>query len=150
MNLNWSGQERIPAPKATVWAFINDPEQIASCLPEVRETKIIDAKNFEATVAVAIGPVRGKLKFKIALQTRADGNHLDMRINGGGLGSVVDLIAGADLTAEGDAATVLDWQATASMRGPIATMGGRTVDSQAHRVIGETFANVKKRLSAQG
>jgi uncharacterized protein len=147
MDLQWSGQERITADKATVWSFINDPAKVASCLPDVQATNVIDAHNFEATVGVALGPVRGKLKFKVALQPAADGNHLDMKISGGGLGSVVDLVAGADLSADGDSVTVLNWKGTASLRGPIATAGGRVVDSQARKVIETTFENVRKRLS---
>ncbi len=147
MDLQWSGQERITADKATVWSFINDPAKVASCLPDVQATNVIDAHNFEATVGVALGPVRGKLKFKVALQPAADGNHLDMKINGGGLGSVVDLVAGADLSAGGDSVTVLNWKGTASLRGPIATVGGRVVDAQARKVIETTFENVRKRLS---
>jgi uncharacterized protein len=150
MNLEWSGQERIAASKATVWNFINDPAKIAACLPEVRETSIIDTHTFDATVGVALGPVRGKFKFRVVLEPRADGNHMDMKINGGGLGSVVDLVAGADLAADGDATTTLDWKGTASLRGPVATVGGRVVDTQAHRVISETFENVKNRLSSGG
>jgi carbon monoxide dehydrogenase subunit G len=146
MNLEWSGQERIAAPKAAVWSFINDPAKIASCLPEVRETEIHDAHNFDATVGVSVGPVRGKFKFKIALEPGADGNHMDMEISGGGLGSVVDLVAGADLSSDGDNTTILDWKGTASMRGSIATVGGRVIDAQAHRVISTTFENVKNRL----
>ena len=71
-----------------------------------------------------------------------------MKISGGGLGSVVDLLAGADLTANGDAATTLNWKATAWLRGPVATVGGRVLDNQAHRVIETTFENVRKHLSA--
>ena len=44
-------------------------------------------------------------------------------------------------------ATILDWKGTASMRGPVATVGGRVLDTQAHRVISTTFENVKNRLS---
>ena len=36
------------------------------------------------------------------------------------------------------------------MRGPIATVGGRVLDTQAHRVISTTFENVKKHLSSSG
>jgi carbon monoxide dehydrogenase subunit G len=91
--------------------------------------------------------VRGKFKFKIVLEPRADQNHLDMKINGGGLGSVIDLVAGADIAADGNTNTILDWKGAASMRGPIATIGGRVIDAQANRVISTTFENVKNRLS---
>ncbi len=147
MNLSWSGQERISADKATVWNFINDPAKIAACLPDVQSTSIIDAHRFNATVGVAAGPVRGKFTFKIVLEPSADGNHMDMKISGGGLGSVVDLVAGADLTTDGGTTTILDWKGTASLRGPIATIGGRAVETQAQRVIATTFENVKNRLS---
>jgi carbon monoxide dehydrogenase subunit G len=132
-----------------VWAFINDPAKIASCLPDVQQTNVIDAHSFDATVGVALGPVRGKFKFKIALQP-STGDHMDMKINGGGLGSVIDLVAGADLTPESDALTILDWKGTASLRGPIATVGGRVVDAQARKVISTTFENVRTRLSGTG
>jgi uncharacterized protein len=147
VNLTWDGEEIIPAPKATVWTFINDPEKIAGCLPDVESSKVSGPNSFAAVVRVALGPVRGKFNFKIALVPRADGNHMDLKVNGGGLGSVVDMVAGADLTATGDSSTTLKWHGDASVRGPAATVGGRVLDTQAHRVIATTFENVKKQLS---
>ena len=147
MNLEWSGQEKIPAAKEIVWTFVNDPAKIASCLPDLLESNVQDAHNFDATVKVAVGPVRGKFKFKIALEPQPDNSHMNMKISGGGLGSVVDLLAGAEIKDNGDSTTTLDWKGTATMRGPVATIGGRVLDSQAHRVISETFANVKTKLT---
>jgi len=149
MDLQWNGQERIAASKDAVWSFINDPAKIASCLPDVQSTQVIDAHTFNATVGVALGPVRGKFQFKIALEPDAGGSHMDMKISGGGLGSVVDLVAGADLSTDGDT-TILDWKGTASLRGPIATIGGRVVDAQSKKVIETTFENVRKQLSGSG
>ena len=106
-----------------------------------------DSRNFDATVRVAVGPVRGKFKFKVQLEPQADGKHLVLKISGGGFGSVVDLNANATLTDNGDATTTLDWSASATMRGPVATVGGRVLDSQAQRVISSTFANVKAKLT---
>jgi uncharacterized protein len=147
MNLSWNGSEEIPAGKDAVWAFINDPAKIATCLPDVQSTTIRDAHSFDATVRVALGPVRGKFTFKIGLEPASDGNHMDMKVSGGGLGSVVDMVAGADLVPNGDASTSLNWKGTAEIRGPAATVGGRVLDAQAHRVISTTFENVKKSLS---
>ncbi len=148
MNLEYEGREEIPAPKARVWAFITDPGSIASCMPDVISSNVVDGRTFDATVKVAVGPVRGKFTFHVTLEPGADGAHLGMRISGGGFGSVVDLLAGADVAADGDARTVLDWRGKATMRGPVATAGGRVLDAQANRVISTTFANVKTRLTA--
>jgi carbon monoxide dehydrogenase subunit G len=150
VNLHYSGQEIVPAPKAKVWAFISDPASVASCMPDVIETTVVDATHFETKVKIAVGPVRGSFTFKVALDPQPGGDRMNMTISGGGFGSVVDLTAGADIKDNGDGSTTLDWTGDASMRGPVATIGGRVLDAQAQRVISTTFANVKARVGATG
>jgi uncharacterized protein len=147
MKLEYNGSEQVPLGKDAVWAFINDPQKVASCLPDVQEVIVHDPKNFDAIVSVGLGPVRGKFKFKITLEPQPDGNRMNVRINGGGFGSVVDLLAGADLKDNGDSTTTLDWSGAATMRGPVATVGGRVLDAQAQKLIAGTFANVKTRMA---
>ena len=146
MNLQFDGQEHIGRPKVEVWRFINDPANIAAALPDVLEYHVRDEHSFDAIVQVAVGPVRGKFKFAIALQPQTGGDRMNLQISGGGFGSVVDLLAEADVRAGEDASTILDWRGTATMRGPVATIGGRVLDAQARRVISTTFANIKERL----
>ena len=147
MKLEYNGSEQVPLGKSEVWTFINDPEKVASCLPDVQEVIVHSPQNFDAIVNIGLGPVRGKFKFKITLEPQEDGNRMNVRINGGGFGSVVDLLAGADLKDNGDSTTTLDWSGEATMRGPIATVGGRVLDSQAQKLIAGTFANVKIRMA---
>lgn len=149
MNLEYRGTETIPASKDAVWAFINDPASIASCMPDVLSSTVIDPHTFDAVVGVAVGPVRGKFTFHVTLEPQPDEKRLNMKISGGGFGSVVDLTAGADLTTT-NGVTTLDWTGAADMRGPVATVGGRVLDTQAKRVITTTFANVKARLTPPG
>ena len=112
------------------------------------DSNVYDDRHFDATVQVAVGPVRGKFKFKIELLPQPGGEHMDLKISGGGFGSVVDLLAGADIKDNGNGTTLLDWQGNATMRGPVATVGGRVLDAQAQRVISTTFANVKNGVMA--
>jgi uncharacterized protein len=147
VNLQYSGHEDIPVAKDAVWAFISDPASVASCMPDLLESKIVDARTFDAVVRVAVGPVRGKFAFHIELEPQPGGDRMNMRMTGGGLGSVVDLVAGSDVAAV-PGGTTLDWTATATMRGPVATIGGRVIDAQAKRIITATFENVKTRLTA--
>jgi len=147
VNLEYGGRERIDADRDTVWAFVNDPAKIAGCMPDVLESHVVDEHTFDAVVQVAVGPVRGKFKFHVVLVPQPGGEHMDLKISGGGFGSVVDLNAGADVSVQ-DGATVLDWKGVAAMRGPLAAVGGRVIDAQAKRVITTTFANVKTQLGA--
>ncbi len=116
----------------------------------VTESTVVDDTHVDAKVKVAVGPVRGSFTFKIALDPQPGENRMNMKISGGGFGSVVDVTAGADLSDNGDATTTLAWSADASMRGPVATIGGRVLDAQAQRIIASTFSNVKTRLAATG
>jgi uncharacterized protein len=146
VKLQYSGQEQIAADGDTVWAFVNDPHKVGACLPEVISVTVHDPTHFDAVVRVGVGPVRGKFNFKFELQPDATARRMKMKIAGGGLGSALDLTAGADLVAAGERATLLNWSGEAVMRGPVAAVGGRVIDAQAHKLIAQTFANVRDRI----
>ncbi len=148
MNLEWHGHEEVGTTKARLWAFINDPKSVAGCMPDLVESTVEDDRHFEAIVSVGVGPVRGKFKLKIELEPEPSGDRMNMKISGGGLGSVVDLLAGADIKDNGDSTTSLDWSGTATMRGKIASLAGRVIDAQAQRVITTTFANMKAQCTS--
>lgn len=147
MNLQYTGEEQIPADRATVWSFVNDPERIGRCLPDVQTLTVHDPRRFDAVVGVALGPVRGKFKFKFELQPDEAAQRMNMKITGGGFGSAVDLTAGADILPGEGTSTVLRWDGSAVMRGPVAAVGGRVLDAQAKKLITQTFANVRQQLT---
>jgi carbon monoxide dehydrogenase subunit G len=148
MNLQYNGEETITADKATVWAFINDPEQVGRCLPDVVDVTVHDPTHFDVVAKVGVGPVRGKFKFKFELIPDSAGSRMDMKISGGGFGSALDLTAGADVVEARPGTTKLNWSGQAVARGPVASVGGRVLDAQAQKLITQTFANVRERLSA--
>ena len=147
MNLQYEGREDIPADPAAVWAFVNDPEKVGHCLPEVIQVTVRDPTHFDAIVGVGLGPVRGKFTFKFELQPDQTARRMNMKIAGGGLGSAVDLTAGAEIVQAGPG-TTLNWSGSAVMRGPVAAVGGRVLDAQAKKLIAQTFANVRAKLSS--
>jgi carbon monoxide dehydrogenase subunit G len=149
VNLEYKGQERITADPAVVWAFVNDPDKVGHCLPDVKDVTVHDPTHFDAVVGVGVGPVRGKFKFKFELQPDEAARRMNMKITGGGFGSAVDLTAGADIVPAPDSGTLLNWNGAAVMRGPVASVGGRVLDAQAQKLIAQTFANVREKLSGQ-
>lgn len=148
MNLQYSGEERIPVGLDTVWTFVTDPEKVGRCFPEVIDVKVQDATHFESVVNVGVGPVRGKFKLKVELLAASSKRRIDMKMAGGGFGSTVDLTAGADLVDAGDGTTLLKWSGQAEARGPIAAVGGRVLDAQAQKLIAQAFGNVRQQLTA--
>ena len=148
MKLQQSGEEKIPASHAAVWAFVTDPERVGRCLPDVIDVTVHDPTHFDAVVRVGVGPVRGNFKFKLELVPDQSGRRIDMKISGGGFGSAVDMTAGADLVDAGGGATLLKWSGEAVARGPIAAVGGRVLDAQAQKLIAQAFGNVRQQLTA--
>jgi carbon monoxide dehydrogenase subunit G len=148
VNLEYSGEERIPANPDTVWAFVTDPDKVGHSMPEVQEVAVQDPTHVDTVVRVAVGPVRGKFKLKVELQPDAPARRINMKISGGGFGSAIDLTAGADVVDAGNGATLLKWTGQAVARGPVAAVGGRVLDAQAKKLIEQAFANVRRQLSA--
>jgi uncharacterized protein len=147
VNLQYTGEEKIPAGLDAVWAFVIDPEKVGHCFPDVVDVMVQDPTHFEAVVKVGVGPVRGKFKVKVELLPADSKRRLDMTMACGGFGSTVDLKAGADLIDAGDGATLLKWSGQAEARGPIAAVGGRVLDAQAEKLIAQAFANVRQQLT---
>jgi uncharacterized protein len=147
MNLQYTGEEKIPAGLDTVWAFVTDPEKVGRCFPDVVDVTVQDATHFESIVKVGVGPVRGKFKMKVELVPGDSKRRIDMKISGGGFGSTVDLKSGADLVDGGDGTTLLKWSGQAEARGPIAAVGGRVLDAQAEKLIAQAFGNVRQHLT---
>ena len=148
MNLQHTGEERIPAGLDRVWMFVSDPEKVGRCFPDVVDLTVQDATHFDAVVKVGVGPVRGKFKFKVELVPAPSKRRIDMKMSGGGFGSTVDLTSGADLVDGGDGTTLLKWSGQAEARGPIAAVGGRVLDAQASKLIAQAFGNVRQQLTA--
>jgi carbon monoxide dehydrogenase subunit G len=150
VNLQYAGEETIAADTSTVWKAITDPGWVGRCLPDVVDVTVHDPTHFDAITQVAVGPVRGRFKFKFELLPGATGDRMDMKITGGGFGSAIDLLAGADIRDAGGGTTKLNWSGHAVARGPVAAVGGRVLDAQAQKLIAQTFANVRERLSGGG
>ena len=85
---------------------------------------------------------------KVELLPAPSKRRLDMKMSGGGFGSTVDLMSGADLVDAGDGTTLLKWSGQAEARGPIAAVGGRVLDAQAQKLIAQAFGNVRQQLTA--
>ncbi len=55
-------------PPQSVWTFLTDPYQVASCLPGATITEKIDDRTYTGTMTVKIGPVLANYKGKIRFE----------------------------------------------------------------------------------
>jgi uncharacterized protein len=58
----------IKAPPEAVWAFLIDPQRVASCLPGAAIGEQLDAKTYTGTMTVKVGPVSSSYKGKVIFE----------------------------------------------------------------------------------
>ena len=124
MQMQFSGQEQVQAPPAVVWAFVKDPQRVAACLPGVQDVRVVGPGELEVGVPLQAGLLRGTLRARVFITPDEAAGKVGVRITGGGLGSQLEVQAGADIVNLGTGATRLDWHGTATLGGPLAKLGG--------------------------
>ncbi len=142
-----SGEFRIPAARERVWEALNDPEILRESIPGCQELEKVSETEFAARVMVKVGPVRAPFKGKVALSELEPPS--GYKISGEGQGGAAGFARGeADVRlTEANGATLLSYEARATVGGKIAQVGQRLLDSTARKLSGEFFGNFSERLA---
>jgi carbon monoxide dehydrogenase subunit G len=62
------GRFEVTAPRERVWRSITDPALMAGCIPGCEAIEPIDARNYRATVLVAVGPIKARFNLVVELK----------------------------------------------------------------------------------
>lgn len=144
--MEMTGEYRIAAPRAEVWAALNDEDVLKICIPGCQEITRTSDTELTAKVVQKIGPV--KAKFEGAIELLNITPPVSYTIQGEGQGGVAGFAKGsADVSLEEDGAeTVLRYQAKAQVGGKLARLGSRLIDATAKKVAGQFFENFHNHL----
>lgn len=148
MQMQFSGQEQVQAPPAVVWAFMQDPQRVAACLPGVQDVQVVGPGELEVTVPLQAGLLRGHLKARVQIVPDEAAGQVQVRIQGGGLGSTLAVSARANVVDTGDGQTRLDWQGAAELGGPLAKLGGKAMEPRVQGLISRTFRNMSAQIAS--
>jgi hypothetical protein len=137
--MDMSGERRIAASRATVWAALNDPEILRQCIPGCETLEMQSPTEMTARVKLQIGPVRATFNGKVRL--------LDLdppksyRITGEGSGGVAGYAKGGANVALSDdgGGTLMRYDVKADVGGKLAQLGGRLIDSTSKKLADEFF-----------
>ena len=105
--MDMSGERRIPAPRETVWAALNDAAVLKASIPGCETLEKLSDTELKATASVKIGPIAARFAGKVNLLDLDPPN--GYRIEGEGQGGVAGFAkGGATVTlAEAGGETVL-------------------------------------------
>ncbi len=137
--MDMNDSQRIEAPRAVVWAALNDTEVLKSAIPGCESIEMTGENEMEARVVLKIGPVKATFLGKVTLSNIDPPN--GYTISGEGQGGVAGHArGGADVRLEADGeATILYYTVKAEVGGKIAQLGSRLIDSTAKKLAGEFF-----------
>ncbi|MBP6010755.1 MAG: carbon monoxide dehydrogenase subunit G [Alphaproteobacteria bacterium] len=137
--MDMSGEYKIAAPRARVWAALNDPAILRQAIPGCEELNKLSDTELEATAKAKIGPVSARFKGKVVLSNLnpPEGYTLTGEGSGGAAGFAKGE-ATVTLVEDGDA-TILRYVVKAAIGGKLAQLGQRLVDGAAKKMADEFF-----------
>ncbi len=148
MAMTMTGEVTLPAERDAVWAALNDPDVLKTCIPGCQELTKVSDTEFEAVAKVSVGPVKATFKGRISLQD-IDPPHA-YTIRGEGQGGVAGFAKGGAKVrlepAEGGGTTLV-YDVEATVGGKLAQLGGRLVNGVAKKNADDFFACFVKALS---
>ncbi|MBM3512487.1 MAG: carbon monoxide dehydrogenase subunit G [Alphaproteobacteria bacterium] len=147
--MDMTGEYRIPAPRAAVWAALNDVEVLKAAIPGCETITKLSDTEIEATVVAKVGPVKATFKGAVTLSDIDPPN--GYTISGEGKGGVAGFAkGGARVRLKDDAdGTLLSYEVTASVGGKLAQIGARLIDSTAKKLADDFFAKFGELAAAR-
>lgn len=137
--MEMSGEQLIPASQADVWAALNDPGVLKTCVPGCESIERIADNEFQVLMVARIGPVSAKFKGKLGLSDLKPPHSYAIAFEGqGGAAGFGKGSAQVQLAPDGDG-TRLSYQVKANVGGKLAQIGSRLVDAAAKKISQDFF-----------
>ena len=142
-----TGEVAIAAPRASVWAALNDPDVLARCIDGVETLTRVSgdaSERFEGKMNAKVGPVRATFTGQVTLVDVVPPE--SYRLVGEGKGGVAGFAKGeaaVSLSEPAPGTTLLAYTVTSSVGGKLAQLGARLIEGAAKGYAETFFARLK-------
>lgn len=123
MPIQFSGAFDVQRKVEEVFDFLTDPNKFAPLLPDFRGVSVQDADHFTVKVNVGISYIKGVADVKLHLAEAQRPTRAQYKGQGSVAGGNVSMVAGFDLTANGEGTRVV-WQGEAQVFGRLTSVAG--------------------------
>jgi len=123
MAIKFSGSFEVPRKPEEVYDFLTDPNKFAPLLPEFQGMSVQDPTHFTVKVNVGISYIKGVADVKMELAQAERSQRAQYKGQGSVAGGNVTLVAGFDLTPNGEG-TKVGWQGEAQIFGRLTSVAG--------------------------
>ena len=138
-----------PAPAQEVWDLLTDPQSLQHCTPGCKQLTEIAADEFEATMEVGIGPIKGIFHGKISMKEKTPPRSYELIIEGSGAAGFVRGEGALTLQEEAGDQTAVHVAGDGQVGGVMAGVGQRLFEGVAKQLMGQFFQCMQGRLAAR-
>jgi carbon monoxide dehydrogenase subunit G len=146
--MEFSGTQQIAVPIEKVWTYLLDVNNVASCAPGFQSLEVLGDEHWKAIVSVGVGPVKAKFTMDVTRPEMHEPDLMVVKGRGKAPGSAIEMSGTMHLTSEGPEETRMDWSATVTVSGTLASVGARLMNSTAEKLTGQFFDCLKSKLQA--
>jgi carbon monoxide dehydrogenase subunit G len=142
-----SSQQALPVSQALAWQALNDMAMLQAAIPGCESLTATAENEYEAALAVAIGPVKARFKGKLRLSELQPPVSYRIQFEGqGGQAGHGKGTAQVRLESVSAHQSVLHYEVQASVGGKIAQIGSRLIDMAAQKMAADFFASFEAAL----
>jgi carbon monoxide dehydrogenase subunit G len=141
-----SGDHSFSVPRERVWRFMLDPETLRQCLPGCEKLDEIGPDEYEATMKIGIGAIRGVYQGRVKISNKQEPERYTMLVEGKGPAGNLSGEGTIELVVDGET-TKVNWSGKANIRGTLARIGGRVIQPAAKTIVGQFFGCLESKAN---
>jgi len=151
MALHTSGDITVAVPRGEAFAFVQDPERLAACIPGCRDLRELGPGRYAAVLTGRVAFMTVRFNVTIEILNVDPPHAIDAQISGDAIGLVghVAATAAVRLTAEGNEHTRLTYSMDIALTGKLGGIGQPVFQATSARLAREFGDNLKKAIEGQ-
>lgn len=144
------GEHQLSSGRARVWDELNDTTVLKQCIPGCQSVEKVGPNEYQAVVAMKIGPVKATFKGAVILEEIEALTAYKIRGQGqGGMAGFASGEAFVTLAEIGPEETLLTYDVDAQIGGKIAQIGSRLVQGVVTKMSDTFFSAFSEHLSSE-
>ncbi|HEY7504525.1 MAG TPA: carbon monoxide dehydrogenase subunit G [Gemmatimonadales bacterium] len=148
MRLEFAGAPEIMAPREEVWSRLLDPNFVAASAPGVESVEPVSPTHFKVNSGIGVGPLRVSFQLDVKLSDVVPLERLRMTALGSASGSAIDTVSLVRLEPLANGRTRMNWEATSTISGAVASLGPRLLEGAARRLTEDFWTDFVRRVGA--
>jgi carbon monoxide dehydrogenase subunit G len=146
MAIKFNGEFQVKRTPEQVFDFLTDPQKFAPLLPEFQGMSVEDPTHFTVQVNVGVSHIKGTANVRMELAQAERPARAQYKGQGSVAGGNVSLVAGFDVSPNGDGAKVA-WQGEAQIFGRLTSLAGGLLEPLGKKNIQKLINGLQAALS---